>query len=614
MGERRRQVEEERPLGMGAEEMHRLVTDPVDGVGRAAEAGEVGGGRGGLGRKRRRHRDRRIVEWHLRGIVPQNRGIERVRVTLAVVAEETIEARGEGIRRAPRRPEPPLPEAAGGIAGSVEDPRQGDGPCRHRSLPLRLDLAVAPNWGMTGMEPCHEHAAAGGTDGAAGPVPGEPRAARKQAVDIRRQGMGRPQGRHIPRAEIIGEEEDDVRGAGRADRRRTRGDGGRERIVGLMHPLRHPRPEHRQSRRVVGLRGEIADLLGIVPQVEKLLASDLRIADQLPVGGDQRALEVTVGEEEIVADRRLLPAEHRHETHRLAPRRARHAGKASDGGDEILEMAQRPLAPPRRYPGTGQDRRSAHRVLVEILLAEEAVAAECQALIAHEEDERVFKPAPRPERFHDPPHLGIERFDAGVGIGKLVRHAFAGERPGEEQLVADSQFPVVERMFGEPVCRRRRLMPPVSGPEDFRRLTRIVRHRERHPGEEGRVADPGEELHRRVTEQPRGMDPGGNGRRRHLPAVISGGKRRHGNIPLVGHPAEEHVPPRVEAAHRGSLAVVPLAGEECPPAGAPENLRPGVLTGELFVAMKETPAREHHGPAGDADGAVLPPHAVGPVE
>ena len=157
-------------------------------------------------------------------------------------------------------------------------------------------------------------------------------------------------------------------------------------------------------------------------------------------------------------------------------------------------------------------------------------------------------------------------------------------------------------------------MPPVSGPEDLRRLARIVRHRERHPGEEWRVADPSEELHRCVTEQPRGMDPGGHGRRRHLPAVDSGGKRRHGNIPLVGHPAEEHVPPRVKAAHRGSLAVVPLAGEECPPAGAPENLRPGVLTGELFVAMKETAAREHHGPAGDADGAVLPPHAVGPVE
>ena len=190
MGKRRRQVEKKRPVGMGAEEMHSLVTDPVGGVGRAAEASEVGGTRSGLGRERRRHRDGRIVERHLHGIVPQNRGIERVRVALAVVAEEAIEARGEGIGRAPRRPEPPLPEATGGVAGSVEDPRQGDSPCRHRSLPLRLHLAVAADRGMTGMEPCHEHAAAGGTDGAAGPVPGEPRAARKQAVDVRRQGMG----------------------------------------------------------------------------------------------------------------------------------------------------------------------------------------------------------------------------------------------------------------------------------------------------------------------------------------------------------------------------------------------------------------------------------------
>ena len=220
----------------------------------------------------------------------------------------------------------------------------------------------------------------------------------------------------------------------------------------------------------------------------------------------------------------------------------------------------------------------------------------------------------RPERLHDPSHLGIERLDAGIGIGKLVRHAFASERPGEEHLVADGQFAVVEGMFGEPVCWRRRLMPPVSGPELLRRLTRIVRHRERHPGKERRIADPGEKLHRRVAEQPRGMDPGSHGLLRDSPAIPTGGKRRHRDVPLVGHAPEEHVPPRVEAAHRGGLAIVPFAGEEGPPSGAPEHLRPGVLTGELLVAMKEAAAGEHHRPAGDADGAVLATHAVGPVE
>ena len=108
-----------------------------------------------------------------------------------------------------------------------------------------------------------------------------------------------------------------------------------------------------------------------------MLAADLRIADQLPVGGDQGPLEMAVGEEKVVADCRLLPAEDRDETHRLAPRRCGHACKAAHGRNEILEMAQRPLTSPHWHSGAGKDRRGTHRVFVEILFAEEAVAAEC---------------------------------------------------------------------------------------------------------------------------------------------------------------------------------------------------------------------------------------------
>jgi len=186
---RRRHVEEERPAGVTADELQLLAGDEVGRVGRA-------------------------VELNPPASIPEMVWIETVRLALAVVAEELVEAAGDRIGHAPGPAQPPLAEPAGRVAGVVQNRRQRHRAGRHRRLPLGLHLPVAPHHGMARMLARHQHAAARCADGVARPVPREDRAAGEQGVDVGRQDVLAAERGHVAGAQVVAEEEDDVRGPG----------------------------------------------------------------------------------------------------------------------------------------------------------------------------------------------------------------------------------------------------------------------------------------------------------------------------------------------------------------------------------------------------------------
>jgi hypothetical protein len=134
-------------------------------------------------------------------------------------------------------------------------------------------------------------------------------------------------------------------------------------------------------------------------------------------------------------------------------------------------------------------------VLVEILLAEQAVAAQGQPLVGGEEHDRVGEPALPLEGGEHAAQLRIHALDERVVVGQLLGDRLLSQRPGQELLVADGEVAVVEGMLGKEVGRRGRLVAVVPPADLGQRLPRVVRRRERAPREERLVA---EALHERL--------------------------------------------------------------------------------------------------------------------
>ena len=76
-------------------------------------------------------------------------------------------------------------------------------------------------------------------------------------------------------------------------------------------------------------------------------------------------------------------------------------------------------------------------MVVEVLFAEEPVAADGQAMVAGEDDQRVVVLAARLQRLEDAADLGVEELDGGVVVGEVLADDFGRARPGGEFLVAD---------------------------------------------------------------------------------------------------------------------------------------------------------------------------------
>ena len=75
-------------------------------------------------------------------------------------------------------------------------------------------------------------------------------------------------------------------------------------------------------------------------------------------------------------------------------------------------------------------------MIVQVLLAEQAVAADGQAGIAGEDDNRVrFEPR-LAQRVQNAADLGIEERDEGVVVREMLPHNGLGARPGRQAFIA----------------------------------------------------------------------------------------------------------------------------------------------------------------------------------
>ena len=294
VGHRGGHVEEERPRRVTADEGELLGGDQV---GRILLAGELREGCV-VSRRRGRHRapaghllvagEGCILEPDLVAVAPEMAGIEGVGLPLAVVAVEPVEAAGHRIRHAPRRAQPPLAEATGGVASVVEDLRERERAGRHGELPLGLHLAVAADHRVARMLAGHQHAAARRADGVARPVPGEPGPAGEEGVDVRRLDVLAAERADVARAEIVAEEEHDVGG--------TRARGGR----GAEKEARQDQGEQRQSvhgdslrksgNRFTGLCGNLCRWAGVA----RAISPDARLARATPRDRSRNALTTSL--------------------------------------------------------------------------------------------------------------------------------------------------------------------------------------------------------------------------------------------------------------------------------------------------------------------------------
>ena len=95
-------------------------------------------------------------------------------------------------------------------------------------------------------------------------------------------------------------------------------------------------------------------------------------------------------------------------------------------------------------------------MIVKILLAKEAVAADGQAMVAGEYDERALVLAACLERVQDAADLGVEERDRGIVVGKMLADDLGATRPGSQGLVANGQRTIVEGVLRLKVGRQRR--------------------------------------------------------------------------------------------------------------------------------------------------------------
>ena len=87
-------------------------------------------------------------------------------------------------------------------------------------------------------------------------------------------------------------------------------------------------------------------------------------------------------------------------------------------------------------PGPGDDQRHAHAVLEHALLAQQAVAAQGQAVVGGEDDQRVVRLAGLLQGRENPPDLLVHVRDQAVVFGQLIADHGLGARPGRQVLVA----------------------------------------------------------------------------------------------------------------------------------------------------------------------------------
>ena len=139
-------------------------------------------------------------------------------------------------------------------------------------------------------------------------------------------------------------------------------------------------------------------------------------------------------------------------------------------------------------------------MLVHVLLADEAVAADGQAVVGSEDDERVVALARVVERFEDAADLLVEMRDDGVVAGEFLPHVVFGARKWQQQLVATTQIAMVEGMLWAKVRGQGQLGRVVFLLVSGRPNSRVVRGGEIDVNEKRLVAFLLDQADRRIGE------------------------------------------------------------------------------------------------------------------
>src|SRR5262249_21909041 len=134
-----------------------------------------------------------------------------VRVPLAVVAEEQVEAVLVGIALGAGRTQAPLAHRAGGVTLFLEQLGDGDLISGDGLLALGLDLAVVADVGMAAVLARHQATARRSADRRAAVRLGEAHTLRRQPVDVRGANLLLTVAADFVAAQVIREDEDDVR-------------------------------------------------------------------------------------------------------------------------------------------------------------------------------------------------------------------------------------------------------------------------------------------------------------------------------------------------------------------------------------------------------------------
>ncbi len=300
------------------------------------------------------------------------------------------------------------------------------------------------------------------------------------------------------------------------------------------------------------------------------------------------------------------------------------AGKVAERREDVQQIgvAVARLAP--RHAGAGEDQRHPHRVLVEVLLAHQAVLADRQAVVAGHDDDGVVGEAALLQHVEQAAGLRVQVGDHRVVLGDVAPHLRLVARVGGQQLVADVQRAVVERVARQEVGRQRQPLRVVASQVLGRHRARVVRGHERHVHQErGRRIGLPELLDRRVAEQTAGVHAGADPVAAADAHLVGGEpvrdlRQRAGvasrrvvaegrHVPVVLHAAQEDLGAVLEAAVEARRAVVPLAGAPGAVAVAGQVLAEQHVAGGDVLAcafdVEEIAPGVQHRPARHADRA-----------
>lgn len=152
-----------------------------------------------------------IVQHNLTTAIIEVSRVVVMRMALPVVAKEAVKAAFEWLAGVTRFPKAPLSKASTNVAEVTEELTQNGDVCRDRHLLIFTDILVVTDRCVSGVEACHEDASRWGADRASAVVSRESHATFGELVDVWCGEASLAKAGDIAVAEVICEDEDDVR-------------------------------------------------------------------------------------------------------------------------------------------------------------------------------------------------------------------------------------------------------------------------------------------------------------------------------------------------------------------------------------------------------------------